>query len=96
MKHLALRLRPVLALFLVFALACGPLRQQIKPTLTPEQEEILATADSTQVNVDSLRVVFEAEAEQRAKKEKRILNIVGVVLIVGAVALLVATYPEEM
>ena len=55
-----------LYLLLVFAFACAP----IQPVLTPEQEAVLATADSTQINVDSLRVAFEADAEERAKDKK--------------------------
>ena len=97
MRHLALRLRPVLALFMVFGLACAP----IQPTFTPEQEVFLATADSTQINVDSVRVVFEADAVERAKKKERVRTwrvvggVVGMGLVVAA-ALTFASATESL
>ncbi len=82
-------MKKILALLLVFAFACAP----IQPTLTPEQDAVLAMADSTQVDVDSLRVVFEADAKERAKDKAQARNtrlVTGITATAVLVAFLIA------
>ena len=81
-----------LSLLLVLAFACAP----IQPTLTPEQDAFLATADSTQINVDSLRVVFEADAEQRAKKEGEARQTKVILSTVAALVVSFVLFPAML